>query len=108
EFQRVKDSEETEVTGVAAPRELEAAHVRDFVDEIVDESSRQLSFQRVSDDEETAAPVETPSRRSPRPDSPAATRTRKKTGVIGRFFKSKKDESLDEAPASDTESQLTP
>src|SRR6185436_20966575 len=52
EFQRVEDGEDLGATEVARPRTLEAAHVRDFVDEVVDESSRQLSFQRVSDDEE--------------------------------------------------------
>jgi ribonuclease G len=106
EFQRVKDSEEAEVTGVAAPRELEAAHVRDFVDEVVDESSRQLSFQRVSDDEEAPSPVEAPpARRSPRPDAPASPRSRKKAGVISRFFKTKKDESAAEETESPTEGE---
>jgi ribonuclease G len=107
EFQRVKDSEETEVTGVAAPRELESAHVRDFVDEVVDESSRQLSFQRVSDDEEAVSQVEAaPARRSPRQDAPASPRSRKKTGVISRFFKTKKEESAAEEtePVAEVES----
>jgi ribonuclease G len=109
EFQRVKDSEEAEATGVAAPRELEAAHVRDFVDEVVDESSRQLSFQRVSDDEEAPSEIAAPpARRSPKTDSPPSPRSRKKTGVIGRFFKAKKDESAAEETESPTEVESVP
>ena len=107
EFQRVEDSEDTDFTGVVRPREIEAAHVRDFVDEIVDESSRGLSFQRVSDDEESAIQIEAASRRGVTlQDSPANARTRKKAGVISRFFKSKKsDESFAEPePESDVES----
>jgi Ribonuclease G/E len=100
DFQRIADEEE------AAPprpptREIAAAHVRDFVDEVVDESSRGFSFQRVSDEEES--PVE--SKESPKPAaSPAATkkeslgsRRRKKAGVIGRLFKAKKEEEAVEA-----------
>src|SRR5437660_5108398 len=51
-FQRVADDEATESSAPRA-REIEAAHVRDFVDEVVDESSRGFSFQRVSDDEDS-------------------------------------------------------
>ena len=38
-----------------APRAIEEAHVRDFVDEVVDESSRGAAFQRVSDDEDAVS-----------------------------------------------------
>jgi Rne/Rng family ribonuclease len=91
EFQRVADSEDAEVAA-ARPRAIEEAHVRDFVDEVVDESSRGAAFQRVSDDEEAAASGESTSEP---PSPPSSTRSRRKTGVISRFFKSKKSE---EAP----------
>src|SRR4030095_10883394 len=109
EFQRVEDTEEVEVTGVPSPRELEPAYVRDFVDEVVDESSRGLSFQRVSDDEEAQASIEAPpTRRSTKQDSPASTRTRKKSGVISRFFKSKKDESNTQEAEGETGTEALP
>ena len=90
-FQRVADEEDS--TGmVAAQRTVEEAHVRDFVDEIADESSRSSSsFQRVSDEDEARA--ETPSE-DPTPPMPAKKESnrRKKSGVISRLFKSKKTE----------------
>ena len=99
EFQRVADSEDAEVAA-ARPRTIEEAHVRDFVDEVVDESSRGSAFQRVSDDEDPTANVGSTSEP---PSPPSGTRSRRKTGVIGRFFKSKKsEEGADEAV---TESQ---
>ena len=36
------------------PASIEEAHVRDFVDEVVDEQSAQAAFQRVSDDEDAS------------------------------------------------------
>ena len=87
EFQRVADTEDTDVA-VARPRAIEEAHVRDFVDEIADESSTSAAFQRVSDDEELAASFE----RTSEPPASSSTRSRKKSGVISRFFKSKKSE----------------
>src|SRR5438552_11083720 len=53
DFQRIADEEEAAPAPRASTREIEAAHVRDFVDEVVDESSRGFSFQRVSDEEES-------------------------------------------------------
>ena len=98
EFQRVADSDDAEVAA-ARPRTIEEAHVRDFVDEVVDESTRGAAFQRVSDDEDAAANAESISA----PPPPSNSRSRRKTGVIGRFFKSKKSE---EAPdEAGTESQ---
>ncbi|HKO36026.1 MAG TPA: Rne/Rng family ribonuclease [Pyrinomonadaceae bacterium] len=88
EFQRVADSEDAEVAA-ARPRAIEKAHVRDFVDEVVDESSRGAAFQRISDDEEASANAE-PAAEPPSP--PSSPRSRRKTGVISRFFKSKKAE----------------
>ncbi len=94
EFQRVADNEDAEVAA-ARPRAIEEAHVRDFVDEVVDESSRGAAFQRVSDDEEASANAESTSEP---PSPPSSTRSRRKTGVISRFFKSKKaEETSDEA-----------
>jgi len=102
DFQRIADEEEA---AAAAPRartrEIEAAHVRDFVDEVVDESSRGSSFQRVSDEEESQVQREEISK--PGPSTTATkkeslgSRRRKKAGVISRLFKAKKDEEAIEA-----------
>ena len=96
EFQRVADSEDAEVAA-ARPRAIEEAHLRDFVDEIVDESSAGPGFQRVSDDEEPGidleAPTEVPALLSSR------ARARKKPSMISRFFKSTKSEDEEEASA---------
>src|ERR1041385_2335307 len=100
EFQRVADSEDLEVAP-ARPRAIEEAHVRDFVDEIVDESSRGSAFERVSDDENASVDLEGATE-IPAPPS----RSRKKSGVISRFFKSKKSEGEDEADAA-TESRVS-
>jgi len=101
DFQRIADEEEAAPPPRAPTREIAAAHVRDFVDEVVDESSRGFSFQRVSDEEESH--VE--SKESSKPAaSPTATkkeslgsRRRKKAGVISRLFKAKKEEEALEA-----------
>ncbi len=110
-FQRIADDDDADVAPLSRARELEAARVRSFVDEIAEESSRSLSFERVSDDEvsevETAAmephradsepvPIESaevekrPARRSTTVKESAARK--KKTSVIGRLFKSKKSD----------------
>jgi ribonuclease G len=94
EFQRVADPEDADVAA-ARPRAIEEAHVRDFVDEIVDESSRGSAFQRVSDDEESAAAADV----SEPPPPPSATRSRRKSSMISRFFKSKKSEDEEETDA---------
>src|SRR5712691_8176796 len=97
-FERVDDGDSE--SGVRAGRSTEvvAAHVRDFADEIADESSRGPSFQRVSDDEEAqrAEGVAPATRRAAPKREPAS---RKKTGVIGRFFKTLKTEELPETEA---------
>ena len=98
EFQRVADAEDAEVAAVR-PRAIEEAHVRDFVDEIVDESSRGPAFQRVSD-EDSASPQDS---FAPRPSS-TGPRSRKKSSMISRFFKSKKSDE-EEAAGAGTELQ---
>jgi Rne/Rng family ribonuclease len=106
-FQRIADDDDSTSTPLARARELEAARVRDFVDEVADESSRSLSFERVSDDEAPGIVTEVveipvvekrPARRSTMAKEPAARR--KKTGVISRFFKSKL---VGDEPESDNE-----
>jgi len=107
EFQRIADDEDAaEAPTSARAPEIAPARVRNFVDEVVDESSRELSFERVSDDETTEPEVEVvvekrPARRSP---STATTR-RKKPSVIDRLFKSKKvaDEPIETDVESPTE-----
>ncbi|MDX6403668.1 MAG: ribonuclease [Blastocatellia bacterium] len=111
-FQRIADDDDSAAAPLKRGRELEAARVRNFVDEVADESSRSLSFERVSDDEaseasanersatesepaviepevaEPAVAEKRPARRSTTAKEPAARK--KKAGVIGRLFKSKK------------------
>jgi ribonuclease G len=108
-FQRIADDEDA-AAPLTRARALEAARVRNFVDEVAEESSRSLSFERVSDDEgvaapavdapvlepaavepepvEAAAPEKRPARRSTTAKEP--TTRKKKSSVIGRLFKSKK------------------
>jgi ribonuclease G len=103
-FQRVADEEETTPVARHAPQ-LEAAHVDHFVDEVGHDASRDLSFQRVSDDEESStrgdaiveSGLDTPRKKA------ASDRRRKKTGVIGRLFKSKKPE--DEHTEEETDAE---
>jgi ribonuclease G len=94
EFQRVDDGALFTETTPLRPREVEAAHVRDFVDEIADES-RSINFQRVSDEEQQLQ-MEMSAEESGQLDvakkSSASDRRRKKSGVISRFFKSKKND----------------
>jgi ribonuclease G len=122
-FQRIADDDDSNVAPITRARELEAASVRNFVDEVADESSRSLSFERVSDDEaseveaaaiapnraeptfaepaliETTAVEKRPTRRSTTAKEPTARK--KKSSVIGRLFKSKK------AEEDETENQST-
>ena len=108
-FQRIADDDDSTVSPTGRAREPEAARVRNFIDEVADESSRSLSFERISDDEagaamEFATPAFEPAAVEPAPVEPAivekrparrsstAAARKKKTGVIGRLFKSKKAE----------------
>ena len=109
-FQRIADDDDSNGAPLARAREIEAARVRDFVDEVADESSRSLSFERVSDDEavevapqtvETAVVERRSTRRSTTTKEPAGRR--KKTGVISRFFKTKKTE---DSPETDNETAV--
>jgi len=104
EFQRVDDGTSVFDMQAATPREIEAAHLGEFVDEVSDRTSADFSFQRVSDEEQLQqarsdkydheVTRHTGSKRSP---SLASDRRRKKSSVISRFFKSKKSED-EEAP----------
>jgi ribonuclease G len=120
-FQRIADDDDGGVAPHARARELEAARVRNFIDEVADESSRSLSFERISDDEVTSdnvteaattavepevpeptiiepAPVaKKPARRSP------TTTRKKKPSVIDRLFKSKKAEDEPEIETASVE-----
>ena len=100
EFHRIADPDEMEEVAVVPLRPVEEAHVRDFVDEIADESSRSPAFQRVSDEEHSVIDLDAPTEI---PSAPS-TRSRRKSSVIGRFFKSKKSEEAHHA-AEPTESE---
>ncbi len=103
EFQRVADPDDADVAA-ARPPAIEEAHVRSFIDEVVDESSRGPAFQRVSDDEEAAVNLEA-STEAP----PSSTRSRKKSGVISRLFKSKKsDEASEETSSEENQNEVNP
>jgi ribonuclease G len=96
EFQRIADDDDvSDAPPPARALEITSARVRNFVDEVVDESSRGLSFERVSDDEAADPEVEPVEKKPARRSSSASKETaarRKKSGVIGRLFKSKKSE----------------
>jgi ribonuclease G len=131
-FQRIADDDDSSSAPLQRARELEAARVRNFVDEIADESSRSLSFERVSDDD---APESEASAAKPAPDYSAAiepvnvepavaekrpvrrtaapketTARKKKPSVIGRLFKSKKveDDLIDNETQPDTTAEIVP
>jgi ribonuclease G len=108
EFQRIADDEDAaDAPPPARTPEIASARVRNFVDEVVDESSRGFSFERISDDEAAEAEVEVTEKRPTRRSSPnkESAARRKKTGVIGRLFKSKKteDEPIDSEAATEAE-----
>jgi len=111
-FERVDDGEPESLVRAGRTPEVVAAHVRDFTDEVADESSRGLSFQRVSDDEDLAAQraeVVAPAARRASPKREPASR--RKTGVISRFFKTLKTEEgpETEAPAEpETSAEVFP
>jgi ribonuclease G len=97
EFQRVADEDDAVATPRLTARQLEAARVSNFVDDFGDESKREreLSFQRISDDEEAAsqeAEVEKPVKRAAPKRESSGERRRKKAGVISRLFRSKKED----------------
>jgi ribonuclease G len=110
DFQRVADDEENAPPAARRTPKIEAAHVDHFEDEVAHENSRSVSFQRVSDDEQGQAPAE-PARELPLPAPPkketTAERRRKKTGVIGRLFKSKKAEDDENAGESEASPEKT-
>src|SRR5438552_2972400 len=66
DFQRVADDEEVAPPAARRTPQVEAAHVDHFVDEVAHETSRDFSFQRVSDDEQAQAQAE-PVKESPLP-----------------------------------------
>ncbi|MDX6288649.1 MAG: ribonuclease, partial [Blastocatellia bacterium] len=132
-FQRIADDDDSSVAPpLQRARELEAARVRNFVDEIAEESSRSLSFERVSDDEasDSEAPTATkapddsavtepvnvePAVAEKRPARRTAaaketTARKKKPSVIGRLFKSKKveDDLTDNESQAETAAEIVP
>jgi ribonuclease G len=94
DFQRVADDEEASEAPSRRSPAIEAAHVSEFKDEFDGGEARDLSFERVSDDEEQlAAEVEAaPKRTRGATKKEGAERRRKRTGIVGRFFKTKKDD----------------
>jgi Rne/Rng family ribonuclease len=112
-FQRIADDEEPAPSSSRHKREIKAAHVDHFDDDVAPRTSSDASFHRISDDEEVAvaaAPSEAISE-APAKAEPA-DRRRKRAGVIGRLFKSKKSEEDEPEPsteaASETEAEEMP
>ena len=130
-FQRIADDDDSSDAPLQRARGLEAARVRNFVDEIAEESSRSLSFERVSDDEadaeapaaahapndpaviesvkvEPAVAEKRPARRSTA--ARESTARKKKPSVIGRLFKSKKaeDDLTDNESQPETTAEIVP
>jgi Rne/Rng family ribonuclease len=104
-FQRIADEEEATPVSRQA-RQIEAAHVDHFVDDVAPQTSRDASFQRISDDEEsqgTSAQVAESVTDAPAKPETAAKR-RKRTGVIGRLFKSKEPKDDENDAGQSTES----
>jgi ribonuclease G len=100
DFQRIADEDEPSTAATPRPREIASARIREFVDEVTEEKS-DASFQRVSDEEEARPEADE------KPSTPRATTKkepasrRKKSGVIGRLFKTKKAEEGEAATESD-------
>ena len=111
DFQRVADDEDGSTVARPYGRQIEEAHVREFVDEVADTSPRRLSFQRVSDDEEAGAIAEDAAPPEPAVAAPkektTTARGKRKSGVISRFFKAKKPEAEGEVEAEPTSEQPT-
>ncbi len=106
EFQRIADDEDaSDAPPPARTPEIASASVRNFVDEVIDESSRGFSFERISDDEASEPEAEATEKKPARRSSPNTAARRKKAGVIGRLFKSKKtdDEPAEAESVTETE-----
>jgi ribonuclease G len=102
-FERIADDEESSPSVSRRAREIKAAHVDHFEDDVAPGTSRDASFQRISDDEETAF-AESPTKPVPEPPAkPEPAGRRKRAGVIGRLFKSKKSEDEESETESSTE-----
>jgi ribonuclease G len=103
-FQRIADEDESAPASRQAPQ-IKAAHVDHFVDDVASDALRDASFQRISDDDESRTTseqvpesvTETPAKTEP------VERKRKRAGVIGRLFKSKKADEDENESAESTE-----
>jgi ribonuclease G len=85
-FQRVDDSDVAAESGGVAARAPEtiAAHVETFIDDVADEPLGRYSFQRVSDDEEVAAPAEEEAQADQAPAKRSGTRKSATTRAAGK------------------------
>lgn len=104
-FQRIADEEEATPISRHAPP-IKAARVDHFIDDIAPQTSSDASFQRISDDEDSQSP--SPRAAESASEVPAKSepvrKSRKRAGVIGRLFKSKKSEEGDNEPEESAES----
>src|SRR5215510_6195816 len=104
DFQRVADDEDASASPRERGRQIEAARVA-FVDDVDEATPRSLSFQRVSDDEEATpqmrdlSPADQSVSDSSKEKTAGTQRRRRKSGVISRFFKSKKTDEVTEPEA---------
>src|SRR6185369_707426 len=109
-FQRVADDEEA-APAVRRAAPVKAAHVDRFVDDITPSAAHDAAFQRISDDDENAAANSAAEETGAVKSSPSAAteKRRKRSGVIGRLFKSKKseDEEVEREASTETDAEST-
>lgn len=91
-FERIADDEDTDVEPIRAERRPPEAHVSSFVDDVDDETPSRFEFQRVSDDEEEAAPATqatAPAGKRARKSTPPASKKRAAKGATKTASKKK-------------------
>ncbi|HEV2883219.1 MAG TPA: Rne/Rng family ribonuclease [Pyrinomonadaceae bacterium] len=90
-FQRIDDGETSESSGSAQPRtrEMVAARLESFVDDVDDQTPRSINFQRVSDDDEAETPIRSAqSASTEEEDKPTRARSSAKRSRLGKLLNS--------------------
>ena len=88
-FQRIDDGETVAESAPSRTRELVAAHVETFIDEVDQQPSQSARFQRISDDEDTQPDSEPVTASEPVEEAkPARGRTASKKSRLGKLLNS--------------------
>ena len=88
-FQRIDDGESLAESAPSRTRELVAAHLETFVDEVDQDSLQSASFQRVSDDDETQSDAGAETASEPVDEAkPARGRTAPRKSRLGKLLNS--------------------